>query len=243
MAREIGKGRYKKAKGAREVSISQTSWKKDTGAGPKGQAGRLVGPRGQLFTGTVKMSDGTKVVYEKGKRVTRQTTAGGGVTPAQANAAKKTGPLDKTKDTPKDESKVPPPPPPPSLRGGKYVSTTTISGVEKASNRKFKTQPPKTEKETKTTGKINTQAQMPKEAAAVVSAKEKKFKDFVNKKRGPYTAQPQTPQARLNRIKKSLAFQNTRKRQIEAKKRKTAQDAANLRKINAEIARLKKSLG
>lgn len=91
MAREVGKGRYKKAKSAREVSISDTAWKEKV-AGAKGQAGRLVGPGGKLFTGTVKMQDGSKVVYEKGKRVSRRMTEGGGVTKAQAASSRNAQP-------------------------------------------------------------------------------------------------------------------------------------------------------
>lgn len=88
MAREVKKSDYKKAAGKREVSISNTQWKKNV-AGAQGKAGRLVGPKGKTFTGTVRMEDGSKAVYKDGKRVEKKAapaTAGGGVTKAQAKA-------------------------------------------------------------------------------------------------------------------------------------------------------------
>lgn len=88
MAREVKKSTYRKAKSARTTSISQTQWKTGV-AGAKGKAGRLYGPKGKRYTGTVKMGDGTTAVYKQGKRVTRRKTAGGGVTPAQAAAARR----------------------------------------------------------------------------------------------------------------------------------------------------------
>lgn len=59
----------------------------------------------------------------------------------------------------------------------------------------------------------------------------------------PTSAQPKTPQATLAQLQRSLGYQMAAKKNAEAKKQKTATDAANLRKINAEIARLKKALG
>lgn len=88
MAREVKKSVYRKAKSARTVSISQTKWQEKV-AGKKGQAGRLYGPKGKRFTGTVDLGGGRTAVYKEGKRVTRRKTAGGGVTTAQANAARR----------------------------------------------------------------------------------------------------------------------------------------------------------
>jgi hypothetical protein len=58
-----------------------------------------------------------------------------------------------------------------------------------------------------------------------------------------YSAQPTTPKAQLAQLQRALGFQMAAKRNAEAKKSKTAAEAASLKKINAEIARLKKALG
>lgn len=79
MAKEVKKAAYKKAKAARSVSISQTEWKTGV-AGAKGKAGRLYGPKGQRYTGTVDLGGGKTAVYKQGKRVTRAKTQGGGFT-------------------------------------------------------------------------------------------------------------------------------------------------------------------
>ena len=59
----------------------------------------------------------------------------------------------------------------------------------------------------------------------------------------PGMAQPTSPKGQLAQLQRALGFQMAAKRNTEARKQKTATDAANLRKINAEIARLKKALG
>lgn len=79
MAKEVSKKTYKAAKGARNVSISQTQWKTNV-AGAKGKAGRLYGPKGQRVTGTVDLGGGKTAVYKQGKRVTPAKTKGGGFT-------------------------------------------------------------------------------------------------------------------------------------------------------------------
>lgn len=86
MAKEVKKSTYKKAKSARTTSISQTQWKTNV-AGEKGKAGRLYGPGGKRFTGTVKLGNGKTAVYKQGKRVTRSKTAGGGYTGYRAPAS------------------------------------------------------------------------------------------------------------------------------------------------------------
>ena len=70
MAREVKKKTYRAAKTARTTSISNTKWNEKV-AGKKGKAGRLYGPKGKLYTGTVKMGDGTTSVYKKGKKVVK----------------------------------------------------------------------------------------------------------------------------------------------------------------------------
>jgi len=101
MAREVGKGRYKKVQKTRSVDISETQWKKDGGYAAKGKAGRLVGPKGKLYTGSVKMSDGSTAVYKDGKRITKDAA------PASKSSAKKSitpaKPAPKKNDKPKPE--------------------------------------------------------------------------------------------------------------------------------------------
>lgn len=126
MARQVGRGEYKKAAGKREVSISNTQWKTGV-AGAKGKAGRLVGPKGNFFTGTVKMQDGSKAVYKEGKRVEKKSapaTAGGGVTKAQADAARR---QDKNKKTPPPPSDKPGKPP----AGGSNATKAAMAGSKK----------------------------------------------------------------------------------------------------------------
>jgi len=79
MAKEVKKKTYKAAKSARSVDISKTQWKTGV-AGSKGKAGRLYGPKGKRFTGSVDLGGGKTAVYKQGKRVTRQKTQGGGFT-------------------------------------------------------------------------------------------------------------------------------------------------------------------
>lgn len=88
MAKEVSRKAFRAAKKARTVSISETKWNPDT-AGKHGAAGRLTGPKGKRYTGTVDLGNGKTAVYRKGKRITKATTAGGGVTKAQAAAARK----------------------------------------------------------------------------------------------------------------------------------------------------------
>lgn len=101
MAKEVSKKTYKSAKGARNVSISQTQWKQNV-AGAKGKAGRLYGPKGQRFTGTVDLGGGKSAVYKQGKRVTPSKTKGGGFTgykaPRTSNGASRTSTGGKVKE-------------------------------------------------------------------------------------------------------------------------------------------------
>lgn len=62
-------------------------------------------------------------------------------------------------------------------------------------------------------------------------------------KKKPTMAQPETPKAKLQQLQRALNAQMSRKRGIEAKKRKSAAEAAELKKINAEISRIRKALG
>jgi len=101
MAKEVSKKTYKSAKGARNVSISQTQWKTNV-AGAKGKAGRLYGPKGQRFTGTVGLGGGKTAVYKQGKRVTPAKTKGGGFTgykaPRTSNGSSRTSTGGKIKE-------------------------------------------------------------------------------------------------------------------------------------------------
>jgi hypothetical protein len=154
MAREVGKNSFKKAKSARSVDISNTSWKKDTGAGPKGKAGRLVGPKGKLYTGSVKMSDGSTAVYKDGKRVTK------GAAPASKSSTKKSTtparPAPKKNDKPKPERNKtssagpmrgggsgsrPKPSAGPKLGGGSGVKKTSTSAPNKRTQNPYATKP------------------------------------------------------------------------------------------------------
>lgn len=186
MAREVGKDRYKKAKSAREVSISQTSWKKDTGAGPKGKAGRLVGPGGKLFTGTVKTQDGTKVVYEKGKRVTRRMTEGGGVTKAQAASKSK------TVTPPSTTKKDAPPKPKPSPRGEERRQPGAIKQVtpSQGSSRASSAESARLTAQSKSNGRrLNTDAAMPYQAAGAKAKLQKAQAEARKKQESKTTVQ------------------------------------------------------
>lgn len=74
MAKKVSKAEFKKTAAARTVDISQTQWVggKKAGfgvAGPKNMAGRLYGPKGRFYTGTVNLGEGKTAVYKEGKRV------------------------------------------------------------------------------------------------------------------------------------------------------------------------------
>ena len=68
MARKVTRAEYHKARRQRSVDVSQTSWtKRDK---EKKTPGRLTGPKGKLYTGTVNLGEGKGLaVYKKGKRI------------------------------------------------------------------------------------------------------------------------------------------------------------------------------
>lgn len=89
MAKEVKGKTYKATKKARTVSQSNTEWRGKV-PGQKGKPGRLYGPKGQLYTGTVKLVSGDTAVYKQGKKITKKggtlrsgskgMTTGGGYT-------------------------------------------------------------------------------------------------------------------------------------------------------------------
>lgn len=81
-----------------------------------------------------------------------------------------------------------------------------------------------------------TQSETPKSAKA-------QYVPMTTRRAKPTMAQPKTPNARLQQLQRGLNAQLGRKRGIEAKRQKTAAEAAELKKINAEIARIRKALG
>lgn len=68
MAKKVTREEFRKTRAKRAVDISQTMAVKGV-AGPKGQAMRVYGPKGKLYTGRVQMSDGSIAVYKDGKRI------------------------------------------------------------------------------------------------------------------------------------------------------------------------------
>jgi len=90
----IGK---KEAKAAmKSIDIRDTTWKKASErTGPRAKGGIVVGKDGKPITGTVTLASGKKATYVRGKRVAAKKAAakprsqGGGVTRAQAAAARR----------------------------------------------------------------------------------------------------------------------------------------------------------
>lgn len=156
MARKIDREQYKKTAGKREVSISNTEWKKGV-AGKAGKAGRLYGPKGQLYSGTVKMQDGSSAVYKDGKRVVKKAapkTTGGGVTKAQA--AKKTTAAAKPAAAPKAQPKPKPKPNKPAPKpSGAEGPKRRVPATNKPANKPTPVTP-------KTKYKLNPDAQKPR---------------------------------------------------------------------------------
>lgn len=120
MAKKVSKAQFKHAMSKRMVDIGQTSWKEKS-AGPKGQAGRLRGPGGKLYTGAVDLGGGKTATYEKGKRL-------------KVDVSKKGFGTRKPPSPPTGGLK----PPKPKTSYGSGVSTSSIRGIEKASGRKFR---------------------------------------------------------------------------------------------------------
>ena len=124
MAKEVKKKTYKAAKSARSVDVSKTQWKTGV-AGSKGKAGRLYGPKGQRFTGTVDLGGGKTAVYKQGKRVTPTKNKGGGFTGYKAPPTSTGSSRTSTSGKIKEVKSLPKPSAGPKFGGGTGPGTGT----------------------------------------------------------------------------------------------------------------------
>ena len=133
MAKKVSKAQFKHAMSRRMVDISQTSWKEKS-AGAKGQAGRLRGPGGKLYTGAVDLGGGKTATYEKGRRL-KVTSSKKGFpgTPKTSNGAARNSTGGTVSEVTKNPAKV---------TTGR-VDTSTLAGISAASGKTFKTGSPR----------------------------------------------------------------------------------------------------